>query len=442
MPALESHDSVAAEVTRADAQARPLLIAPRTIWLITGIVVALAVSTYVLVQARDVLILLFVAIIFAEGIRPLVNWQRGKGVPRALSVLVIYLVTLAALIALAWLLLQPLTAQLVSLLHHLPADAARLQQQLRQFQQLAGSNSFVGGLLDTLKSQAGAAVGVVGPALLSGPLGVVTFLFDTILVLVVTFMWLTATDGLRPFVVGLFPEHTQPVVASILAEMGQRIGGYLRGVVFSMVVIGVISGAGLFVLGVPYPLLLGIFAGLTEAIPIIGPFIGGAVAVLVALAAEGPLKAGETALLYVLIQQLEGNTLVPLVMHRVVHLNPLTVLVAVLFGTALFGIVGAVLAVPLAVVVQVLVERVLAPTARHASARAHEDPEDHRDRERHVGPHGPDAQGDQEQQREGQGEDVGQIGEERQEGQEGQLQHEDHAERLGALGPGAAPSAP
>jgi hypothetical protein len=116
--------------------------------------------------------------------------------------------------------------------------------------------------------------------------------------------------------------------------------------------------------------LLGVIAGLTEVLPIVGPWISGSVAVLVALATHGLLKGVEVVALFVVIQTIEGNTLVPYVMYRTTALNPLTVLLAVLAGGTLLGLVGAVLAVPVAVVLEVLVLRVLAPTARHASQRA------------------------------------------------------------------------
>ena len=148
---------------------------------------------------------------------------------------------------------------------------------------------------------------------------------------------------------------------------------YLTGlllVAINMIVIGLLSGAGVAVLGVPYPVLLGVIAGLTEVLPIVGPWISGSVAVLVAVATQGLLKGVEVLALFVVIQTIEGNTLVPYVMYRTTALNPLTVLIAVLAGSAIMGLVGGVLAVPVAVVLEVLVLRVLAPAARHASMRA------------------------------------------------------------------------
>jgi predicted PurR-regulated permease PerM len=170
-------------------------------------------------------------------------------------------------------------------------------------------------------------------------------------------------------VVGLLPAALHEPARALLAELSHNLGGYLRGVVINMVVIGLLSGAGVAVLGVPYPVLLGVIAGLTEVLPIVGPWISGSVAVLVALATHGLLKGVEVVALFVVIQTIEGNTLVPYVMYRTTALNPLTVLLAVLAGGTLLGLVGAVLAVPVAVVLEVLVLRVLAPTARHASQR-------------------------------------------------------------------------
>lgn len=349
---------------------RVVTITPRTLWLAAAIAASFVVGAFVLVKALDAFILLFVGIILAEGIRPLMNWLGRWRIPRPLAVILIYLALFAGLAILGWLLVTPLTAQLVSFVDAVPQQAERLQQEVQQIQQRAGQGSLVGQALSNLGAQAGNLAGQVAPLLLSVPLGMLNILFDAILVLVVAFMWLNSVDGLKPFVLDLLPEAQQDEAGDILHEMGERIGGYLRGVVFNSLVIGAISTAGLLLLGVPYPLLLGTFAGMTEAIPMIGPFFGGGAAALVALAAEGPLKAGETLLLYAAIQQIEGNTLVPLVMNRTVKLNPLAVLLGLIVGTALFGLIGGVLSVPLTVVLEVVVIRVLAPLARHASGRA------------------------------------------------------------------------
>ena len=135
-----------------------------------------------------------------------------------------------------------------------------------------------------------------------------------------------------------------------------------------MVIIGTLTGAGLALLGVPYALLLGLVAALTELLPYIGPWISGGISVVFALIAVGPLKSVEVIILFILIQELEGNVVQPLVMSRTVHIDPLLVIVSVLVGINLLGIIGAVLAVPIAAGIQVVVVRVVAPAIRRASS--------------------------------------------------------------------------
>ena len=107
----------------------------------------------------------------------------------------------------------------------------------------------------------------------------------------------------------------------------------------------------------PYPVLLGLLAGMTELLPYVGPWIAGTAAVLVALVSGGLTQGAAVAVLYFVIQQIEGHTLVPVVMNRAVHVNPLTVSVAVLVGGSVLGIVGGVLAVPVAAMIHVLAHR-------------------------------------------------------------------------------------
>lgn len=362
------------ETSRAVAQPaagpRSVTVSPRTLWLGAAILLGMAALIYVVVTAKGVLLLLFIAIIIAEGIRPLVVWLRRWRIPRPIAVLLVYLVALIFVSGLGWLLITPLAAQVSALIAATPQYVTETQRLLLRVQIAAGNNPQLAQVINQVTAQMGALIGQIVPLLIQVPVSIASMLFDAVLALALAFFWLTTIDAFKPFVVSLFPDGAQENALSVLDEMGRKVGGYLRGVTFNMVVVGILSGLGDFVLGVPYPLLLGIFAGLTEIIPFIGPFIGGAAATLVALVAVGPFKAGQVVLLYTLIQQIEGNTLVPLVMHRAVELNPFVILVAVLLGGALFGLVGGVLAVPAAAVIQVLVVRVLAPAARRATAQS------------------------------------------------------------------------
>lgn len=346
-----------------------VMVAPRTLWLAAAIGLGLLGVLFVFTQALGVIIVFFIAVIVAEGIRPLVDWLGSRHVPRPLGVLAIYLAIFIVLGGLAYILVQPLINQFGAFVNALPDYIADAQRLLGQAQRLAAGNSQVARAIQLLESQVGNLLSQGVPLLLQLPLALGGLVFDAIIVLVMAFFWLTGIERLRPFVLGLLPEQARPVGDAVIADFGRKLGGYLRGVLINMVLIGGLSGVGLWILGVPYPVLLGMLTGLTEIIPFFGPWISGPVAVLVAGFAVGPLKAVEVIILYMVLQQVAGSTLQPIVMHHTVELNPLLVIVAVLIGGALFGIAGSVLSVPLAALIEVVVVRVLAPTARHASSR-------------------------------------------------------------------------
>ena len=211
---------------------------------------------------------------------------------------------------------------------------------------------------------------VIGTLAALAPIGLHAELDPHVFLLLFMFFWIMATDVMKAFVLSFFRPDRTAWAEEIVADLSVKTGGYVRGVAINMVAIAVLSGVGLFFLGVPYMLLLAIVAGITEAIPIVGPVIGGAVAALVALFTLGWVKAVQVAILYLVIQQIESNTLVPFVMNRVVALNPLAIIAALVLGTALLGIPGAILAVPAAAIVQIFVVRVIAPAARKAALRS------------------------------------------------------------------------
>lgn len=341
-------------------------ITPRSIWLAMALIVALLVVIVLVTKAQGALVLVFVALILAEGIRPPVRWLNQKAhVPRPLGVLLIYLAALLVFALLVALLLQPVVVQVNTLSSHVPDYIKQLQTLINGILQAFNANTLFG----QLATQFASALQSVVPALLGVPSGVLGILFGVVVILTMTIFWLSTTDGFSPFLLDLFPSEKRGEVASIFGELSRALGGYVRGTLVNMVAIGVFTGLGLFILGVPYALLLGILAGLTELIPYLGPWISGFVAVVVAVITVDPLKGVEVAVFFVLIQQLEGNTLQPLVMSRAVHVNPFVVLVAITIGVELLGVLGAVLAVPAVAALQVLVLRVLAPAARRAAQR-------------------------------------------------------------------------
>ena len=154
----------------------------------------------------------------------------------------------------------------------------------------------------------------------------------------------------------------------LFTDLGRTLGGWVRGTLVAMLLIGLLTALGLALLGVPYALLLGILAGLLELIPYLGPWISGAIAVVVTLLTVDPLKALQVIVLFIIIQEVEGNLVQPLVMSWAVHVDPLLVLIAITVGAEALGLIGAVIAVPVAGMAQVITQRVVAPAIRRVTA--------------------------------------------------------------------------
>ena len=156
----------------------------------------------------------------------------------------------------------------------------------------------------------------------------------------------------------LFKEEHREKVGRVMGEVEIKIGVWLRGQLILMISIGVLSYIGLRIVGVQFPLALAIMSGLFEIVPIIGPVFSAIVAALVAVV-DSPVRALLIVLVFAMIQQVEGNVLVPKVMEKVSGISPIIILIAILIGTNLFGIMGAIAAIPVLMIGSIILRSVL-----------------------------------------------------------------------------------
>jgi len=349
-------------------------ISQRTLWVAAGVALVAVGAVLVLTHALGAVLLVFFAIILAEAIRPLVAPLERLRVPRPLAALAIYLALVLIAIAIGWLLFNPIMSQANDLANQAPTYLEQAQAWFEDMQRALLANDTLSQALSALGSEAVASLQSLAPALLQFPLtlvsGVFGILLSIVLIVTMSVFWLMSADKLRAFALDLIPEHARPGGALLFSDLGRTLGGWVRGTLVAMLLIGVFTALGLALLGVPYALLLGLLAGLLELIPYLGPWISGAVAVLVALVAVDPIKALEVVGLFFIVQLAEGNLIQPLVMSWAVRIDPLLVLVAVTLGAQVLGVVGALLAVPIAGVAQVITLRVVAPAIRHVAGRA------------------------------------------------------------------------
>lgn len=334
------------------------------------VVLLVGLAAWWLYLVREVLVVAFLALIIAAAIHAPVAALEARGVRRVFAVLIVYLVLFAVVGVMLALLVPPLVDEAQEFAANLPALVAQLQaaanELLAQFG-LSGAD----GIIDTILGQ----LGSLGGLLARIPGVVVGFLSALLLVTFLSALMILERDRARTWSMRFVAAHDRPAWDSLIRKAGQRLGAYVRGQLLIMLVTGVGSYIGLTLIGVPFALPLGIFAFLTEAIPIAGPIIAGAVMIVVALT-ESPLLAVLTFVLVLIIQQAEGLVLVPVIQGRLISISPVVALLAVLAGSAIGDIPGAILAIPLVAIAMLVIDDVVLPWRRMQIGEAPGSPAD------------------------------------------------------------------
>lgn len=329
------------------------------------IVVAIALGLYFLYEVRGILLLFFGAVLFASTIRPLVVYLKVWHIPPIISILVIYLAFLASLAAAVVFLFPTLLVNVRDLLESQNAIFLSVEATLERLQLFAASGTGLNIPVPSaveLQAQLNQLQATVQAHLTAYLVGGVQFASGAIILFVMAFYWLTERDRLEGIALRMAPLSQRERIANIVDKIEGMLGSFVRGQTILCGTVGVLSFIALSLLGVRSPAALAVFAALAEAIPMLGPILGAIPALLVALA-QSPEKALLVAVAYLVIQQLESQLLVPKVMERQVGLSPLFVLLALTAGNLLGGIEGAVVSIPIAAVVKILVrDIVIEPT--------------------------------------------------------------------------------
>lgn len=324
-------------------------VATGTIFKILIIGVAIAFLWFV----KEIVVMLVLAVLLAALIEPSVNWLHRRKIPRSIGVIGIYVILFAAVVVSLILIIPPFIEQLTQLSKNFSDISASITNSVNRLVAIGAQYGFSQGVTTALTSIQTGVNGFIS-GIFDSISGLVGGIATFVLVLVLAFYIVIEEDVWRRLFRRLAPDEYQPYLAQMFTKMQNKMGAWLRGQLLLMLVIGVVSYIGLLILGVPYALVLALFAGLMEMVPYAGPTISAIPAVLIGFAVS-PIKAAMILILYVVIQQMENTFLVPKIMQKVTGLNPVVSIIALLVGFKVGGVPGAMLSIPVATMASVFV---------------------------------------------------------------------------------------
>ena len=295
---------------------------------------------------RDILILFFVVLVVVAALSPIVDaWSRR--INRLAAIALIYVLILAVLTLIGIIVIPPFVIQLQDLSHTLPNYAEKIVPALGNMRELV--NLSQQGLSEIAQHVSSLTTGFF-----SATLGFFSGIIAFVTIIVLSFYLLIEEHGTKKFILSYLPLENREQVVLIVQKIGRKMGGWLRGQLMLSCIIGIVDWIGLSLLGVDFALTFGVWAGVTELIPYVGPVIGAIPAVILAFTIS-PLIGILALALYILVQQIEANILVPKIMQRAVGLSPVIIILALLIGAKVSGLIGIIIAIPVAAAVSVII---------------------------------------------------------------------------------------
>lgn len=322
-----------------------------------GVAIAYAIMQAI-VSVEQVLILILVAAFLAIGLEPAVHWLEGKRIRRGVSIFIVLVALLGGTAGFVAAAVPPLSKQATNLVKQIPDDLEKLKRN-KTVRDL--DNRYH--VIETLKKNAdkGPTLGIkavggvfgFGKALLGA-------VFSVITVITLMIYFITNFGQVRDTLLRLVPLSRRTRVALITDEVLARVGGYVLGNLATSAIAGITSLIVLEIIGVPYAFALAILVAITDLIPLVGATIGAVICTSVAFFHS--VTAGVIALIFfVAYQQFENFVIVPKVMKKTVDVSPLVTIIAALIGGSLLGILGALLAIPIAAALQLILGEVVFP---------------------------------------------------------------------------------
>jgi predicted PurR-regulated permease PerM len=326
----------------------------RVVWA-TLVLISVILSFWLLYRFNQVIFILFIAILIGTLIRPAVAWLHQRGLPRMAGVILVYLLLLLLLTGFLLLLFPLISQQSTAVAAAMPDYYQNLRAWLvnnpNQF--IVGLSEFLPATLPNLKpvQQTGQEIMASAGQVVGYVTLVAKVIFTAIILLVLAFYW--TLDG--PRIIQSFllvvTQTQRESISDLISGMESKVGFYMVGQGVLCMVIGILALIAYLLIGLPNALVLALIAGVLEAVPVVGPLLGAIPAALVALSIA-PDKLIWVIVATVVIQQLENSLLVPRIMRKAVGVNPFVTLLALFAFSSLFGLAGALVAIPIAAIIQ------------------------------------------------------------------------------------------
>ena len=342
----------------------------------TGVLIALAVIGILLLlwlisRLSSVVVILILATLLATGIGPIIDriTQKplppgGWHLPKGAAVILVYLCLIIVLSAIVLVIGTVVVNEGVQFAKNAPHYLTEATNALNKLHDKHPSFPSFAGIIARVRDQLGAISSYVYQALtkLFGFLGNIVVILVTF---VIAYYLLSTERSAKEGILRLIPASKREEYSETFAEMGSRMGAWLRGQLFMAFIVGVVIGVGLAIIGLPYAGIIAIVGAVAEMIPMLGPGVAAIPAVLISLAGP-PWKVVVVIIFFVLLSQIESNVVFPKVMRHAVGLNPIITILALLAGAALAGFMGALLAIPLTAAGQVFYQRIIVPAVEKA----------------------------------------------------------------------------
>ena len=315
------------------------------------------IGLYALYTVRAILVRILVALFISVSLDPAVRALERRGMRRGFAVTLIFLLAFGLAAAFLLSIIPPLVTQFSNLVDDLPGYLARLQERSSQFRQL--NDRF--NVSDQLQGMVGTLPGRLGTGLLGFTSRVFGAVFNSLTILVFTIYFMADMPRIRTGLVRLFPVERRPRARQVVDLVVDKVGGYMIGNIIISIIAGLASLIAFSLLGVPFPVPLAFVVAICDLIPMIGATLGAIIGVTVALFSTNLLHTLLVAAFFVAYQQLENYLIAPRVLKTTVELGAAAVLIAGLIGATVLGLVGALMAIPVAAAFNVLLnERLVA----------------------------------------------------------------------------------